>query len=416
MNTELDVAVIGGGVIGAALAYGMADGHRRIAIFDEGDRAFRASRGNFGLVWVQGKGVDLPGYATWTRLSASLWPELANMIRSDTGIDVALDQPGGLHLCLSEDEADQRKAMVARHGHASAPPARIGEHAPPGIAAHETLPPCSVEMLEHADVARLIPGLGSDVVAASFCDRDGHVNPLKLLRGLHAGFVTRGGRYFSPAGVSTIEHQAGGFVLESEAGRFAAAHVVIAAGLGTQALAAQVGIRAPLRAQRGHIIALRRMQSVLRYPVDTLRQTDEATLLIGDSQDEVGIDDSIALGTLGVMAERAVRMLPALHAAIVQRTWAALRILTPDGFPLYESSRTHPGAFAVSSHSGITLAAVHALRLGPQLATGSIDPNLRLFSSERFGIAPRGPTSAGVAARAQSRAAPIASGPSARRS
>src|SRR5206468_1865961 len=83
-----------------ALAYGMADGHRRIAIFDEGDRAFRASRGNFGLVWVQGKGVDLSAYAAWTRLSASLWPELANLISSDTGIDVALDQPGGLHLCL----------------------------------------------------------------------------------------------------------------------------------------------------------------------------------------------------------------------------------------------------------------------------------------------------------------------------
>src|SRR5438874_2157932 len=84
--------------------------------------------------------------------------------------------------------------------------------------------------------------------------RRGHVNPLKLLRGLQAGFVAHGGRYLSPAAVSTIEHKGGRLVLESEAGRFTAARVVIAAGLGTHALAAQVGIRAPLRAQRGHII------------------------------------------------------------------------------------------------------------------------------------------------------------------
>ncbi|MGD2173190.1 MAG: nopaline dehydrogenase, partial [Gammaproteobacteria bacterium] len=55
---DYDSLVIGGGLVGAALAAGIAGSGRRVAVFDGGDRDFRASRGNFGLVWVQGKGAD----------------------------------------------------------------------------------------------------------------------------------------------------------------------------------------------------------------------------------------------------------------------------------------------------------------------------------------------------------------------
>ncbi len=60
--TAYDVSVIGGGLVGAAIAYGLARKGLRVANLDEGDVALRASRGNFGLVWVQGKGVGRPEY------------------------------------------------------------------------------------------------------------------------------------------------------------------------------------------------------------------------------------------------------------------------------------------------------------------------------------------------------------------
>ena len=59
-HTELDTLVIGGGVVGMAVAYGLARAGERVRLLDEGDDAFRAARGNFGLVWVQGKGLDHP--------------------------------------------------------------------------------------------------------------------------------------------------------------------------------------------------------------------------------------------------------------------------------------------------------------------------------------------------------------------
>jgi hydrogen cyanide synthase HcnC len=62
-----DVAVIGGGLVGSAVAWGLARAGASVTLLDEGDDALRASRGNFGLVWVQGKGDGMPEYADWTR-------------------------------------------------------------------------------------------------------------------------------------------------------------------------------------------------------------------------------------------------------------------------------------------------------------------------------------------------------------
>ena len=70
---DWDLLVIGGGVVGTSIAYGLAKTGDRVVLLDEGDDAFRAARGNFGLVWVQGKGLGNPDYARWTLRAAAAW-------------------------------------------------------------------------------------------------------------------------------------------------------------------------------------------------------------------------------------------------------------------------------------------------------------------------------------------------------
>ena len=91
--SDADVIVIGGGLVGSAIAWGLGRAGARVLVLDEGDLAFRASRGNFGLVWVQGKGRGCPEYARWTRLSADLWPDFAAELGEQTGIDVGHNGP-----------------------------------------------------------------------------------------------------------------------------------------------------------------------------------------------------------------------------------------------------------------------------------------------------------------------------------
>src|SRR4029077_3300377 len=109
---RVDAIVIGGGLVGTAIAYGLGRDGLKVALIDEGDVAYHASRGNFGLVWAQSKGLGAPHYQRWTRASAAAWPGFAAELEERTGVDVGLEQNGGLQLCLGEDELTRRRAMM----------------------------------------------------------------------------------------------------------------------------------------------------------------------------------------------------------------------------------------------------------------------------------------------------------------
>ncbi len=111
--------------------------------------------------------------------------------------------------------------------------------------------------------------------------------------------------------------------------------------------------------------------------------------MIGDSQEEADDHAVMRHGINAVMADRAVRMFPRLGRLNVVRTWSALRVYSRDGFPIYEQSPTHPGAFVATCHSGVTLAAAHAFVLAPQIAAGTWSEDLAPFAAGRFADVPQ---------------------------
>ncbi|MBV9861357.1 MAG: FAD-binding oxidoreductase [Alphaproteobacteria bacterium] len=367
-EAEFDAIVVGGGLVGAAVAYGLACHALRVAILDEDDTAWRASRGNFALVWVQSKGLGMPRYAAWTKLSSDIWADFAAELRDASGIDVAHSRPGGFTLALSEQELEQRRQTLHRL------------HNQPDMV------PYPYEFVDRAQLRQVFPQIGPEVVGASFCPLDGHVNSLRLFRALHTAFARLGGRYLPRHRVDDIAHRDGEFRVTAAGRSFAAARVVLAAGNGNRRLAPMVGLEAPVRPQRGQVIVTERAAPFLTHPIVTLRQTDEGGIMIGDSLEEAGFDTRLGLGVLGTMASRAVRMFPVLGRLNVVRSWAALRVMTPDGFPIYDQSADAPGAFLCTCHSGVTLAAVHAGKVAPMIAAGVLSPDLAPFSAYRFGV------------------------------
>ena len=89
---------------------------------------------------------------------------------------------------------------------------------------------------------------------------------------------------------------------------------------------------------------------------------------------------------LATLVDRAVRTMPALKHVRVVRSWSALRVMSKDGFPIYEQSATHPGAFVATCHSGVTLAAAHALRIAPMVIEGALPDTMAPFSTRRFHV------------------------------
>jgi len=370
MTGASDVIVIGGGLVGSAVAFGLAREGASVAILDEGDVALRASRGNFGLVWVQGKGDGMPEYASWTRRSKELYQGFADEIRGGDGTDIELKQEGGLELCLGEEAFRENEEEIRRM------------HNQPGVGENDRV------MLDRDEVLKMLPLIGPDVTGASYSPHDGHVNPLYLLRGLHGAAQALGARYVSGAQVRQIDKDGDGFSVSTRAGNFRGGKVVIAAGLANKWLAEMVGLTIPVEPNRGHILITERMQPVIPMLLVNARQTADGTINFGNSKEDAGYSTRINPVKLGEIARSIIRYFPILKDARIVRTWSALRVMSPDGFPIYRESETMPGAFSISCHSGVTLAAAHALELAPFILRDGFNERFAAFSPGRFNAAP----------------------------
>jgi len=369
---QQQVTVIGGGLVGAAIAYGAQQQGVMSRLLDQGDVALRASRGNFGLTWLSGKGAGRPEYARWTQHSCLLWPRLQQELREISGIECGFAQPGGFWLGFSDKEMVERQNLLAQ----------IAKEA--GIA---------FQMMDRAQLQRHLPTLGSDIIGGSFCALDGHVNPLMLLQALHASFKIKGGELVTGADIVNIDYQPASprFRLTAKDGRhWHTDRLVLANGLGLGALAEQVGLKVEMTTSRGQILITERLQPFLHYPTMDIRQTGEGTVQIGSTSEFVGIDESTTSDKIAWLAHRAVACFPILERARIVRAWGALRPLTSDGYPIYSHSDACPGAYVATCHSGVTLAAVHAFIIAPWMSGLNKRPaEVATFDNERFIVSAR---------------------------
>src|SRR5699024_9225737 len=118
----------------------------------------------------------MPCYSLWTQSSARLWHELALELHELTGIDVQYQEQGGVQLCRTGAEMEARRNQLQRLSEATDGLFRF-------------------KMLDHKELADLVPIVGPHIAGASWCGMDSHVNPLKLLQALHRGMALRGGTY-----------------------------------------------------------------------------------------------------------------------------------------------------------------------------------------------------------------------------
>lgn len=364
------VIVVGAGVVGAAAAYGLARRGVKVLAIDGGDGDYRASLGNGGLVRAQGAGLGMPAFVDLRYRSLDLWPAFADELAGLTGIDLEYECNGTVNTCFGEEGFEKRRDLLIR------------------LDRERNVDVPDVVMVDRAGLEDLFPGVrfGPDVTGGSYCARDGHVNPMRLLRALQEGIKRRGGTLVSGRPVHGIRRENGAFAVEASGGTYRASRVLIAAGNGSGPLARQVGLDIPVRPQRGQKMITERVAPILPMPLGPLRQTRDGTIQLGGTVEEVGFDVSTTVAAAASMTEQAIRILPALAGVKVVRQWSALRIMTPDGCPIYAESRTHPGAFVAVCHAGILFAAIHAELLADALAGGHLPETASPFHHRRFDV------------------------------
>ena len=341
---------------------------KQVVVLDEGDDAIRASRGNFGLVWVQGKGAAQPAYARWTRRSAGLWRGFADELEEVTGLPLSLSQRGGFSYYLTEDALYEKARLLS-----DLRTQLDGDY--------------PFEVLGHNALRREEPGIGPRVAGGILHHEDGHLNSLMLLQALAVAMRKHNVEIRTRCTVDDVLPTADGFSFHTNGRQIGrASRVVLCAGLGALKLGSALGFSTPIRPQRGQVLITEKLPPIMHRPSDVIRQVNEGGVQIGASAEEVGFDSTETLPVTAQLAADAVSLFPQLAQANLVRSWAALRIMSPDGLPIYHQSISCPGASFVTCHSGITLAAAHA-RLLPMWLTGNTEaPDLSVFSETRFAI------------------------------
>jgi glycine oxidase len=336
-----DVIVVGGGIVGAAVARALAGANVAVEIVDSGAEpgiATPASAGMLAPLVEANANEALLGFAVRGR---DLYRELAPALAEDAGVDIGLWTDGIVKLAFTEAEETQGRSVAASHR-------QQGRNS---------------EWLSAGEVRQRCPGIAPDVRGGLLAPEDGAVQPLAVVEGLLVSATRRGARIVRGDRVIGLDTDDGRITgVRTASGRRPAGAVVIAAGAWSGRIA---GLPRPLSVEpvRGQMVAC-------DWPADepgaivfggggyVVHRGDEA--LVGATMEFVGFDAAATDAGRAHLAGVAARLYPALEHAPILRSWAGLRPCTPDGQPIVGPDAQYDNLWYATGHgrNGVLLAPI----------------------------------------------------------
>ncbi|WP_188825756.1 NAD(P)/FAD-dependent oxidoreductase, partial [Brucella endophytica] len=364
---DVDVAVIGGGLVGSSAALALRAMGMSVALIDSSYCGAQASGVNYGGVRRQGRP---PQQLPLAQRAHSIWPRLKERI----GIDGEY-MPSG-HLKLAASEAD----MASLEAYA----ARVADY---GL---------DLTLIGHNELRRRFAFLGDDVVGASFCLGDGHANPRLVSTGFAAAARRAGVHVLENCPVTGVTRNGGGFALEAGEGMAITARTVInSAGAWADHFAALFGEPVPLTRIYPSMVVTEPLAPVLTVNIGMegggvyARQVERGNCIVGGERGLPLADPDFSRprgdGALTMM-NRAASLFPGLKHAQIIRAWSGTEAQMPDKNPVIGPSRTTPGLIHAFGFSGAGFQI--ALAVGEVLAElvrdGHTATPIEAFSITRF--------------------------------
>ena len=387
MSSAFDVAVVGAGVVGAAVAYECAERGARVVLLERGEPGREASGAAAGMLAPCSEAHTAGPFLDMARESLRLWPSFARRVQEDGGVDPELVLDGLLRVATGEQEAAAVRDRL--HWQAGA-----------GIA--------EGRWVDAGEARELEPALREDVVGAAWYAGEGHVNSRRaveaLVRAAQArGAVVRvGAEVVGPAvdGARQREGAEAPATARSPAGvrladgtQIHADNVVLAGGAWVGRLAAAFGSPLPVRPVHGQVIGLRGLPLIPRRVLFAGLQgyavaKRDGTVLVGATEEERGFDASTHDDVSAALHARAARLIEGAAQAHVAHAWAGLRPCSPDGLPLLGPL---PGCGGGGVHvagghyrNGVLLAPATAIGMAQLLLDGVSPPGWAAFDPRRL--------------------------------
>ena len=358
-----DICIVGGGLLGTATAYFSSLEGARVIVLEAEDLASGASGAAFG-----GISAGIYSYAS-TRVPEQYVALSLASLQLYHELEEELGPPLDIVWRPSLDpfEDEQARDRVAE---------RVAGLQADGVPAR---------LVGKDELGDLEPALSKKVVGASYCPIDGHVTPLNAVWALTAGAQQRGAEFRTGVSAEEILVRDGRAIgVRTRSGTVNAEWVVIAAGLGTRRLAASAGVAVPIVFSRGQMFVTERVPPMLQTFLHTIKQTQAGTVVIGATKEAEISDTATSVdGTRSMLAD-AVGLIPRLAEARLLRSWAGVRPVPVDGYPILGPVDGVDGLLVAVMHRGVTLAPIVGRILTDLMSSGETALDIAPYRLTRF--------------------------------
>lgn len=360
MRRSTEVAVIGGGIIGCAVAYYTAKAGYSVTVIEKKELASETSSHCDGNILAIDKE---PGFDSQMSLKSQ---NLVDELNRELDLGFEYRQPGSILVCETDEEMEAAEKWVRRQKEAGLP----------------------FRMLDQADIRAESKYFADDLLGGLECATDSTVNPYLLTYSLYHGAEKYGADLVKHTTVKNIVHnkETKEFQIETDHGEISAKKVVNAAGVWAPFIGKMLDLAIPIYPRKGHLLVSSRQVPVsprkvmeFGYLISKFggeRQVDAETekygvalvfeptqsqnFLIGSSREFAGFDTNVNFKVAECVARRCIRFYPKMKDMNVIRTYAGLRPWTKDHLPIVSHVERFPGYFIAAGHEGdgISLAAI----------------------------------------------------------
>ena len=365
-----DVLIVGGGVIGLAIARQLhKKGARKITVLERGAVGREASYAAAGMLAPQAETEEINDFFHLCNESNKLYPSIADELFDETGIDIELDQSGTLYLAFTDGDVKN-----IRH--------RFAWQKKAGL---------EIEYLSAEAVRKLEPFASPDVREALFFPNDWQVENRKLLAALEKYARTNQIEIVENLNVKNLLIEDGKVVgVETTNQNFSASTFVLATGAWTSLIKAGGLLLPVITPIRGQILsfktAKRLFKRVIYSPRGYLVPRIDGRILAGATVESVGFDKNVTASGIDFLHENALEIAPSLVNLERYETWANLRPFASDGFPVLGAFPEAENLYIATAHyrNGILLAPVTAEILADKILENRDSKYLKIYSPRRF--------------------------------
>lgn len=365
-------AVIGAGIVGAAIAWRLSARGVRVTLVDRAEPGSGASSHSFA--WVNAGAKEPVGYHNLNRRSLEMWPRFADALGEDVGL-----RWGGKVSWETEPEAAAALTARVRQLQSWGYPSRL---------------------ISRAELRELEPALEvGPLAAAEYSENEGQVEPQSVVDACVRRLTEREASVLSGVAVVGFVQDDSGAIsaVQTTAGDIAVDAAILAAGTETTRLAALAGISVPQAESPGVVIrttplppALKNVPVVYAPPLCDgrreihLRQCADGRFMIGEGDQESLAEDDSQPHADDLLA-RACQYLPALAGATAIPVPVGWRPMPLDGYPVMGFSAESPNLYVALTHSGVTLAPALSQLAAMEICDGvRADAVLGPYRPERF--------------------------------